>query len=484
MGPLPMKTHEFRISKAMFDELSAHLFPGDHDEHGAVIAAGLCRSNRGTRFLARKLFLAREGFDYVPSKYGYRALSAEFVARVSNYCSQHKLAYFAIHCHGGHDDVAFSDVDLESHKRSYGALLEITEGVPVGALVFATNAVAGEIWTTEGNEKLTSMVIVGMNNRRLYPQLPRVPDALSEIYHRQSLLFGSRGQAILKGTKVGVIGMGGVGSLVSEWLSRLGVGEIISIDYDKLEPSNQSRVMGARWWDAPEFLLNSPFTFLKKIGAKLSTYKVNIGERVARAANPSVKYQAITGSVVTEKVALQLKDTDYIFLCADSMQSRLVFNALVHQFLIPGVQIGSKVSVDRDTGDITDIFCVARPVLPQAGGGCLWCNQLISSSKLQEEAMSVHQLNRQQYVTDAAVSAPSVVTLNAIASAQAVNEFLFSMVGLHEGEGAAIGGRMASPRARRWSKTANTNEPTCLHCGEKAASALGKGDLATLPCRQ
>ncbi|WP_052362304.1 ThiF family adenylyltransferase [Geminisphaera colitermitum] len=387
-----MKTHEFRISQVMFDELSAHLFPGDHDEHGAVIAAGICRSKRGTRFLARKLFLAREGIDYVPSKYGYRALSAEFVARVSGYCSQHKLAYFAIHCHGGRDEVAFSSVDLESHKRSYPALLDITEGVPVGALVFATNAVAGEIWTPDGIERLTSMVIVGMNHRRLYPQLPRVPEVLSEIYHRQSLLFGARGQAILKGTKVGVIGMGGVGSLVSEWLARLGVGEIVAIDYDKLEPSNQSRVMGARWWDAPEFLLNSRLPLLRKLGTKLSTYKVSIGERVARAANPRVKYQAIIGSIVTEEVALQLKDADYIFLCADSMQSRLVFNALVHQFLVPGVQIGSKVSVDRDTGDITDIFCVTRPVLPQAGGGCLWCNQLISSSKLQEEVMSVRSI--------------------------------------------------------------------------------------------
>jgi molybdopterin/thiamine biosynthesis adenylyltransferase len=479
-----MKTHEFRISQAMFDELNAHLFPGDHDEHGAVIAAGICRSKQGTRFLARKLFIAREGIDYVPSKHGYRALSAEFVARVSNYCSQNKLAYFAIHCHGGRDEVAFSDVDLESHKRSYPALLDITEGVPVGALVFATNAVAGEIWTLNGNQQLTSMVIVGINHRRLYPQLPRVPEKLSAIYHRQSLLFGARGQSILKTTRVGVIGMGGVGSLVSEWLARLGVGEIIAIDYDKLEPSNQSRVMGARWWDAPEFLLNSRLSFLRNLGAKLSTYKVDIGERVARAANAHIKYTAIVGSVVTEEVALQLKDTDYIFLCADSMQSRLVFNALVHQFLVPGVQIGSKVSVDRDTGDITDVFCVTRPVLPQAGGGCLWCNQLISASKLQEEAITDNQLKCQQYVTDAAVSSPSVVTLNAVGSAQAVNEFLFSMVGLHDEEGIAIGGRLASPRARKWVKTANTSESACLHCGEKKASVLGKGDLTGLPCRR
>lgn len=34
---------------------------------------------------------------------------------------------------------------------------------------------------------------------------------------------------------------------------------------------------------------------------------------------------------------------DYLFLAADSMRARLVFNALVHQYLIPGVQLGSKI---------------------------------------------------------------------------------------------------------------------------------------------
>jgi hypothetical protein len=106
----------------MFRELHGHLFPGDHDEHGAVIAAGICESGRGTRYLARKLFIARDGVDYVPGEHGYRALSANFVAQVSNYCALNKLCYFAIHCHGGHDSVGFSNVDLESHKRGYPAL--------------------------------------------------------------------------------------------------------------------------------------------------------------------------------------------------------------------------------------------------------------------------------------------------------------------------------------------------------------------------
>ncbi|MFA5263922.1 MAG: ThiF family adenylyltransferase [Opitutaceae bacterium] len=332
-----MNNTEFRISQPLFDELFAHLFPGDHDEHGAVVAAGICESSRGTRFLARKLFIAREGIDYIPGKFGYRALTADFVARVSNFCAQNKLCYFAVHCHRGSDSVSFSSIDTESHKRSYPALLDITEGMPVGALVFASNAIAGEIWTRKGVFQLDSMTVVGLNHRRLYPALKKSATIPSEIYHRQSLLFGARGQEQLKNTKIGIIGMGGVGSLVSEWAARLGVGQIVAIDYDKLEPSNNSRVVGATFLDAIEALLNSRYTSLRSMGKWLSRFKVHIGRRVARAANPEIRYDAVVGNIVDEAVALKLKDADYIFLCADSMQSRL--DSLINDSLTTEVKV-------------------------------------------------------------------------------------------------------------------------------------------------
>jgi len=478
-----MNNIEFRIPRSMFEKLRRHLFPGDHDEHGAVIAAGLEQGPRGTRFLARELFLAREGIDYVPGQHGHRALTADFVALVSNFCSQRKLSYFAIHNHGGSDSVAFSSTDLESHQRGYPALLDILEGDPVGALVFAENAVAGEIWTPSGVHQLASLTVVGPNHERLYPIRKRSSAMPEETYNRQSLLFGARGQEILKGAKVGVIGMGGVGSLINEWLARLGVGEIVVIDYDKADVSNNSRLVGATRWDAIAFLLQSRHALLRSLGDWLRRRKVFIGRRVAKVANPHIRYIAIPGEIATESVALQLKDCDFIFLCADSMQSRLVFNALVHQFLVPGVQIGAKVSVDAKSGDVTDIFCVSRPVYPDANGGCLWCNQLISPAKLQEEAVSAEQRKRQAYVDDPNIHAPSVITLNALAAAQAVNDFLFSMVGLHDEDGAQPGYRLGSPRARRWSRVACTSSPTCIHCGQGRNSVFATGDRSRLPCR-
>lgn len=339
------------------------------------------------------------------------------------------------------------------------------------------------LWTPAGVVPLTSLTVVGANHERLFPVRQRSDYIPDEAYDRQSLLFGARGQEILQGCKVGIIGMGGVGSLVNEWLARLGVGEIVAIDFDRAEISNNSRLVGATRWDAIAFLLQSKHAFLRRLGERLRRLKVLIGRRVARTANPNIRYRPVVGDIADESVALQLKDADFIFLCADSMQSRLVFNALVHQYLVPGIQIGTKVTVDEKSGDLLDVFCVSRPVYPGKNGGCLWCNQLISPAKLQEEAISAEQRRRQAYVEDPLIHAPAVITLNALAASQAVNEFLFSMVGLHDEDGVQPGYRFGSPRARGWSKVACTSTPSCLHCGSGKISILARGDRGRLPCR-
>jgi hypothetical protein len=65
-------------------------------------------------------------------------------------------------------------------------------------------------------------------------------------------------------------------------------------------------------------------------------------------------------------------------------RSTWTVSALVHQHLIPGVQIGSKVPVDKVSGEVGGVFAVCRPVIPNLG--CLWCNGVISAARLQEEA--------------------------------------------------------------------------------------------------
>ncbi len=162
------------------------------------------------------------------------------------------------------------------------------------------------------------------------------------------------------------------------------------------------------------------------------------------------------------------------------MRARLVFNALVHQYLIPGIQIGAKVSADSATGEIRDIFCASRPIRPDLG--CLKCNGLITASQLQEEAISEEEREAQRYVQDPAVTAPSVITLNAIAAVHATNDFLFAMTDLFKPDVAREFLRWF-PRTNEFVHIVPRKDQDCLDCGLNSQSRFARGDSRRLPTK-
>src|SRR5262249_54957783 len=145
------------LPEPLYERLHAHIFPGDHDDHVVVSLAGVARYERGSRLLARDLHLAKDGLYYVPGERGYRMLKADFIRDRILAARDERLAYLAVHNHGGVTGVAFSGDDLRSHERGYPALLDIAAGMPVGGLVVAREAVAGGIWLpTSGRVALSS----------------------------------------------------------------------------------------------------------------------------------------------------------------------------------------------------------------------------------------------------------------------------------------------------------------------------------------
>lgn len=472
------------VPEEMYDRLHAHLFPGDGDEHGAVIAAGLAVGSDGSvRLLARELHLAVDGRDYVPGKRGYRMLKAEFVRDRVLACRDERLVYLAVHNHGGDDRVGFSSDDFRSHERGYPALLDVARGMPIGALVFAPRAVAGDVWLPDGRRvELAGASIVGRRLRRLAAAPAPASPRHDPTYDRQARLFGDVGQDILRRSKVGIIGLGGVGSLLAEYLGRLGVGRFVLIDPDSIEPSNLPRVVGARrQLDALAFLADPVRpAWLRALARRFARPKVAIARRVIRQANPAAQVEAVVGDVLDPRHAGRLLDCDYLFLAADTMRARLLFNAIVHQYLLPGVQVGAKVRADRATGSVIDVHSIARPVTPDRG--CLWCNGLISPAKLQEEGQGEQERQAQRYVEEAEIVAPSVITLNAAAAARAADDFLFYMTGLTQA-GAEQGYiRFAPLRRQVWIDDPRKGAD-CPECGNASKGRLGRGDARRLPTR-
>lgn len=449
------------ITAVQWERLRSHLFRDDGDEHGAVIDAGLVETAEGIRLLVRNVHLAVDGVDYVAGDRGYRMLTADFVRDVALHCRDERLCYLAVHNHFGRDSVEFSGTDLRSHERGYPALRDILRGPLIGGLVFAENAVAGDLWFADRRQPLRSAVVLGASTYRMYPRAAGRASGVDKRFDRQARLFGDRGQQLLSEMHVGIVGLGGVGSIANELFVRLGVGHLSLIDPDDLELSNVPRVVGSTTAD-------------------VGTPKVEIARRVALAANPTARVDALTASVVDDEVARRLRTCDVIILAADTMQARLVINAIAHQFLIPTYQIGSKVQVDRASGAVLDAFSVVRPIIP-GGAGCLLCNGLIGADQLAQEAHSATERRAQRYVDEDEIVAPSVITLNAVGASIACNEVMMRAVGLrteHGGEFTYIDARSGSIRYEVPRRDAD-----CPECGTSTPSRLARGDSVRLPTR-
>jgi len=402
-------------------------------------------------------------------------LTPRFVSERFRYCRDEQLIYLAVHNHGGRDHVEFSGPDNTSHERGYPALLDITGG-PVGALVFAENAVAGDIWTPNRVRRpIKESIVVGRNVVRLYPEPPPRPPRADITFDRQARWFGDRGQHLLGQLKVGVIGAGGVGLPLISMLARVGVGTIVAIDPERVEPTNLPRLPESRRLDALMPLRR--FDAVNPLLDRFSTRKVRLARRVAKRANPKLTFNGIPESVVERRAAIELIDCDFIFLAADQHLARQLFNIICHQYLIPGIQLGTRIDVDSESGRVDDIRSNLRLVLPRQG--CLRCARLIDPTKIQNEAVGKAERERNRYLEE--VPAPSVITLNTRLAAEAVTDFLL-MMGCLVAEQAPLDYLLYRPKLRRHEPVQGLGSKLdCKDCGTVSRSRRGRGDRRRLP---
>lgn len=451
---------ELWVSGRDFDRLRAHLMQPDEDEHGAVILAGVHRGEQRLRLLAREVHPVPPD-HFIPGNFGYRQTSPRFVAELASRAEDANLAYVALHSHpGAVRNNALSQDDRRSHERLFPHLLDLTRQ-PVAGVALGKESVAGEVWVARGERlPLGALQVVDRQLRRLTPRASS-SSSLDPRFDRQARLFGTRGQEILRGLHVGVIGAGGGGSMIVEQLAHLGVGALTVVDFDVVKEVNLSRIVGATPAD---------------VGVK----KIVVAERLVRGIDRTISFQGVDGDIADLIVAERLLETDFLFLATDTITSRLVFNAIVYRYLIPGVQIGAKVDVMPD-GQIAQVYVAVRPVFPD--GGCLRCHSLIDPMRLQEEARTDEEKVAQNYLNEPEVIDPSVISLNGIGASHAVNTMLFTATGL--ATEALMLHRFHFPREGRALEVEPRRDPECPFCSRSDASAFALGDPSSrLPCRQ
>ncbi len=238
---------------------------------------------------------------------------------------------------------------------------------------------------------------------------------------------------------VAVVGLGGIGSILVELLARLGVGHLILIDNETVDVTNLPRLVAAEPDDVDKL-------------------KAEIAARNARRANPNIKLTLHQARVERPAVLADLEQSDWIFLAADTDSARHWVNATVQRHLIPGTQAGVKVPVAKD-GTIGRIHAVTRLLTP--GDGCLWCNNLIDPTELAIEMQPDHERAQARYVDQ--VPAASVIALNSIAAAEAVNHFMLAVTNLHSQDRDAAD-VLHLPRDRNRTLHHHRRDPDCHWC--------------------
>lgn len=109
-------------------------------------------------------------------------------------------------------------------------------------------------------KKKSEKSTVNSNHTRTIPQALR-----DEQLSRHTLYFGDKGMLKLKGAKVVIVGLGGVGSHTAHMLARAGVGHLRMIDFDQVSLSSLNRHACATLEDVGTSKASCLKKFLEKI---------------------------------------------------------------------------------------------------------------------------------------------------------------------------------------------------------------------------
>jgi hypothetical protein len=139
--------------------------------------------------------------------------------------------------------------------------------------------------------------------------------------------WGATAQARLARLRVGVVGLGSVGSIVAESLARIGIQNVTLIDYQSLEEANLDRTLNA-----------SP----KDVGRAKVAIAADALRQNATASRFSA--DAYIGSVCEDTGYRNALDCDVLFSCVDRPWGRSVLNYIAYAHLIPVVDGGLHVS--------------------------------------------------------------------------------------------------------------------------------------------
>jgi hypothetical protein len=431
------------MTEIVMRELFGVLLPPDESrapERGLIGVLHVSRGRRRRTLLLRRIVKPEMGEVTFDDEHGL-LFSARYKSRAADIAASERAGLAFVHTHPAWPGrkASFprpSPEDLESDPRDLFSLgSSLVAGAPLAAAIvsdtghwsireysfqFPTNREeVNDTRFTAAAGRMTyasAVRVIGPSLRKLPTNIAASGPAGAEgaiavdAQDSSVRLWGEPGQKLLASLRVGHVGAGGVGSILAEHSARLGIGEAVFLDYDRLSIENFNRSQGAT---REEALARAP--------------KVLVAERLARASAtaPQFSASAIVGSIVEVQSIPDLLDCDLILNGADSPWGRQVLDHLAFAHLIPVVQGGTQLNGDPTTGRLLSGKAEVSATGP--GNPCSECAGVYTRGEVTEAQEDPNARGRRRYVSLSGgvqsalvpprpdeLRAPSVIAFNAL----------------------------------------------------------------------
>ncbi|MGA7087945.1 MAG: ThiF family adenylyltransferase [Candidatus Dormiibacterota bacterium] len=166
-------------------------------------------------------------------------------------------------------------------------------------------------------------------------------------------VWGRRAQREMVRARIGIVGLGSVGSICAEALARVGFERITLIDHDLLEDRNLDRTLGAARSD-------------------IGRSKVRVAARNVRRSHTAADFsvRVVEKSLLTKSGLAEALDCDVLLSCVDRPWPRFLLNTIAYSHLVPVVDGGILARVKPDG---TPLHVTWRIHTVGPSRGCLVC---------------------------------------------------------------------------------------------------------------
>lgn len=298
---------------------------------------------------------------------GNVAFTPEYLARVLDSCPSGS-GIALIHSHLGPGWQNMSGDDVVAERDRLAGVVAGRTGLPLLGLTWSTDATwSARFWLRVGKRDyrrqwVATVRSVGPHLRISYhPDLRPAPSRTERLVTTRSV-WGEGAQDQLARTRVGIVGLGSVGSVVAEVLSRTGLQQLVLIDHDLIEERNLDRTLGA---------------FRSDVDAK--TPKVAAIKRLVEQSHTADDFTvtAVQVSLMSPKGLAAALDCDVLVSCVDRPWPRHVLNKIAYLHLIPVIDGGILTKVGEN-GRLVHVDWSVHTIIPPRA--CLYCLEALRRS--------------------------------------------------------------------------------------------------------